>query len=188
MSALLAARNTYWKEFPAELIPQVEEAVKGDDWTFGGGVFEGEQYLHGRRQQWLPGSEIYVRGDTALFLKFLRECDRNEDGTKDVPIELGSQTGPHYRQWAFDKVVGIAKMIGTVVPGVTDLKVWYDDRHDFTCCSFRVDGSSYSVRHYKVLVATKDGQDDFLKDRRFHTYEHKLIDFFRTGKHRQWIV
>lgn len=72
-------------------------------------------------------------------------------------IILGNQSGPYYRQWAFDLCVEFAQqMLGRLaIEG--DVNVSYDAEADFTLIAFRMGGRAHLIRHYKVFTHDIDG-------------------------------
>jgi hypothetical protein len=180
----------FHRDWPKELIPRVREAVqgKGDDWEFVTDFYENERYFIARRKDWPCETDIYVRDGFERFLKVLKEDERDENGQKKVAIEKGSREGKYYNEWAFGMMEEVALSIGTCIHGVENLKVWYDQIHDYTCLEFDVDGSHYLVRHYKIFSCEKNGVQRYENVRHFGSSKYALIQFFRFGKHRRWEV
>lgn len=189
--------NHYICDWCDDEVFEVEKvlAAKGQDgWRLETGEYEGERYRTARRENWPYTYAIYVRDGFDRFLRYLREDQRDEKGEKPVTVTLGNQEGPYFPPNSFKMMVEMAHTLSKIVPGIDDVKVWYDAFDDYTKIAFKVDGDSYQIRYYKVFAATKNDKTGWDEERtcdrekNFYIHSYKVENFFRMGKHRNWTV
>jgi hypothetical protein len=105
-----------------------------------------------------------------------------------LDIKVGNREGLYFSQGLWDRLQDVANELAGKVEGITDWEMWYDASEDFHHLAFRLDGSRYDIRLYKVFCVTKDGARDFLKEKNFARRDWELVDFFAFGRYRDWSV
>lgn len=178
-----------WTPGKRAALEAVTKARGENDWIFTTGLYRGERFYSARRAGWEPYEcQLYVRDGFDRFLLNVANEQRDANGQKPVVIEEGNQEGRYFSPPRFATLKEMGQRLGLNVPGIANIKVWYDATQDFHILAFDVDGSHYEIRYYKVFCATKDNQRKWGQEKHFGFERHVLEQFFIHGNHRRWVV
>jgi hypothetical protein len=92
-----------------------------------------------------------------------------------MEITYGNRSGRWYREGAIEHTVTpLANRIIEIIPGVSDVNIFYDDEQDFYHCRFKAGGKQFDVRYYKVFSVNIDGEDKWQGCPTYQSWEFVL--------------